>query len=111
MLTGVIIGDDVHADLGSGLQPLYCYRTNSAFPQCTLACPAWVTIILEDKDKDKVKFDKDFKDGMAKNVNKLVDEFPDSKVKIKQKPPKPKDKEAVYLKICTGELIEITDVT
>jgi len=82
---------------------LDCYGT---FTDCNSDCPAYSCFTV--LDKDKAAFEAAFPDGMATNIDVVQQQFPDIVLEKKKKPPKPKPGETVWLRLCTGALIQIS---
>ena len=81
----------------------HCY---GYFPECNSDCSAYSCFTVLDKDKDA--FEDAFPNGMAENIDVVLTRFPDVVLEKKKTPPKPKVGETVWLRLCTGALVQIS---
>jgi len=81
-------------------------RCYGKMKECNSDCPAYSCFTVPDKLKEK--FEKAFPNGMAQNIDSVQKEFPGVVLQKKGKPPKPKPGTTVWLRLCTGALIQIS---
>jgi len=82
----------------------HCYKSKNPYPVCTLDCPAAIAIEVPEKEREA------FREKYVNGISKNVDSLKESSLTIRKKSEKDslsKVDGGVFVKICTGAVIEV----